>query len=101
MSEASVELEVIRTGDLPIPRAYVFRDEAGNAVTRIAGVLSPRAERLDSHCLAYVVRHPRAGTFLIDTGFHPDARADRRRDFGWRMSLMFGGLRPAAEPFDG
>jgi glyoxylase-like metal-dependent hydrolase (beta-lactamase superfamily II) len=100
VSEARVELHVIRTGDLPIPRAYVFRDEGGNALKRVAGVLSPRAERLGSHCLAFVVRHPRAGTFLIDTGFHPDARADRRGDFGWRMALMFSGLRPAAEPFD-
>jgi len=100
MSEVTVELEVIRTADLPIPTAYVFRDEAGNALRRVAGVLNPRAERLDSYCLAYVVRHPRAGTFLIDTGFHADARTDRRRDFGWRMGLMFSGLRPVAEPFD-
>jgi glyoxylase-like metal-dependent hydrolase (beta-lactamase superfamily II) len=69
-------------------------------VKRIAGVLNPRAERLDSHCLAYVVRHPRAGTFLIDTGFHPDASSDLRRDFGGSMSLLFRGLEPAEAPYE-
>jgi N-acyl homoserine lactone hydrolase len=60
----------------------------------------PRGEALHSPCLAYVLRHPEAGTILVDTGFHADAANDRRKDFGLAMSLMFRGLRTPSEPFD-
>ena len=99
VAEVGVEVEVVKTGDLPIPTAYVF-PERSNPLTRFATVLDPRGEKLRSQCLAYVVRHPSEGAFLIDTGFHPDAASDLRQDFGWRMGLMFAGLRPAADPFD-
>ena len=49
----------------------------------------------------YVVRHPDAGTILIDTGFHGDVRTHGvRHDFGTLMSLVFRSLRPAEQPFD-
>jgi glyoxylase-like metal-dependent hydrolase (beta-lactamase superfamily II) len=47
-----------------------------------------------------VIRHPGAGVLLIDTGLHPDARADLRKDFGLAMGLLFSGIKPAAIPFD-
>ena len=91
---AAVELDVIKTAQVPMPLAYVFRPKTGNALTRFAAVLRPGAPALPSPCLAYVVRHPDAGVILVDTGFHPDAGSDLRRDFGLRMSLLFRNLRP-------
>ena len=82
----TVSVEPIVTADLPIPRAYALRGS-------LTGMLR-------AHCLAFVVKHPRAGTVLVDTGFHPDARSDLRRDFGLRMSLLFRAIRPARDPFD-
>jgi N-acyl homoserine lactone hydrolase len=93
-----VSVEAIRTAELAIPAAYVFRPP-GNSARRLAGVLASGTKRMRSPCLAYVVRHPAAGTVLIDTGFHQDAATDLRRDFGLPMSLMFRGI-DAAEPFD-
>jgi N-acyl homoserine lactone hydrolase len=36
---------------------------------------------------------------LIDTGMHPDASRDLRRDFGLPMSLLFRSLKPAPDTF--
>jgi N-acyl homoserine lactone hydrolase len=94
-----VQLDVIRTAEIPTPYGYVFRAE-GNRLRRLRAGLGRKAERLRSPCLAYVVRHPNVGVMLIDTGFHPDASSDRRRDFGLPMSLLFRDLEPAEQPFD-
>lgn len=95
----AVELDAILTALLPSPRGYVY-PQGGNVLTRTAGVLNPAAETVELACLAYVVRHPSAGTLLIDTGLHPDAIADLRRDFGLAMGLMFARIRPAEPPYD-
>jgi glyoxylase-like metal-dependent hydrolase (beta-lactamase superfamily II) len=81
---AVVAIEPIVTGRLPMPELYAHR---GSAVRRIRCV-----------CLAYVLRHPAAGTLLVDTGFHTDAASDRMKDFGLGMTFMFTGLKP--EPFE-
>jgi glyoxylase-like metal-dependent hydrolase (beta-lactamase superfamily II) len=46
------------------------------------------------------VRHPEAGTILVDTGFHRDAKTSLRGDFGTTMGLVFRSLRPADEPYE-
>jgi N-acyl homoserine lactone hydrolase len=95
-----VELEVLVTADLPMPQGYVFRPGDGNRAKQIAGLFLGDRSTIHGHCLAFVVRHPEAGTILIDTGMHPDARRSLRRDFGLPMSVLFRGLRPAPQPFD-
>ena len=95
----TVEVDVMRVGELRIPYAYVFRPE-GNPLSRVAGLVRPAGESLRSPCLAYVVRHPEAGSILVDTGLHPDASESIRGDFGARMGLMFRGLRAPDGSFD-
>src|SRR5436190_2117938 len=97
--QPTVDVDVIVTAAVPTPRAYVFRPSGGNRLTHVAGVLNPRAETIPSPCLSYVVRHPTAGTLLIDTGLHPDASKNLRRDFGLPMSLLFRNIRPASVPY--
>ncbi|HTB49553.1 MAG TPA: N-acyl homoserine lactonase family protein [Solirubrobacteraceae bacterium] len=99
MNATGVELDVIVTAKVSMPYGYVYR-APGNPVKRILSGISPFGETLDAPCVAYAVRHPSAGTILIDTGMHRDARENPRRDFGLPLSLMFRGLRPAKEPFD-
>ena len=99
MALVHVEVDVLVTGELRIPGAYAFRPEGGNRLTRAAAALRP-GDSLRSPCLAFAVRHPRQGTVLVDSGLHPDAARDLRRDFGLRMSILFRGLRPASEPFE-
>jgi N-acyl homoserine lactone hydrolase len=94
-----VEMSVIVTAHIRTPHGYVFR-APGNRVSRLRAGLSMGEDALISPCLAYVARHPSAGAILIDTGLHPDAHRDLRRDFGVPMGLLFRGIRPAAKPFD-
>ena len=91
---------MILTAELPAPRAYVYRAQAGNRLTRLAGALRPGGETIRLAALAFAVRHPSAGTILIDTGMHGETIASVRRDFGLAMGLMFAGMRPARQPFD-
>ncbi len=93
-----VRLEVIHTADIPIPYGYVFRTE-GNRLAQLRAGFSRKGQMLGSPCLAYVIYHPTAGILLVDTGFHPDATTDLRKDFGIGMSLMFSGIRPSDTPF--
>lgn len=99
MSGMAVELEVLRTAEIRMPHAYVYRP-SGNPLSRVAGLVRPAGESLLAPCLAFVVRHPDAGAILVDTGFHPDAMGDRRKDFGLPMSVMFSGLRTPGGSFD-
>lgn len=97
-----VGVDVMVTGEMPVPAAYAFRGDGPRAVGAarlLRGVLLPGGDYLDSPCVAYVIRHPEAGSVLVDTGFHPDASSDRRADFGAAMSLMFRSLRVADTPY--
>jgi N-acyl homoserine lactone hydrolase len=96
----SVELDVMVVGEVPIAHAYIFRPDAGNRLTRLLAVLRPKGAIVHSPCLAYAVRHPSAGTILIDTGLHPDASENLRKDFGTAMALIFRNLKPAAEAYE-
>ena len=87
-------------GEVPVPHAYIFRPEVGNRLSRLLAVLRPKGEMVHSPCLAFAVRHPSAGTILIDTGLHPDASENLRKDFGVRMALLFRRLKPAAEAYE-
>jgi len=98
-SGTAVQLDVMLTAQVPTPRGYVFRAE-GSRLTRLVGGLRPRGDVARSPCLAYAVRHPSAGTILIDTGMHPDASTNLGKDFGGPMSLVFRNMRPADRPFD-
>ncbi len=82
-----------------MPYGYVYR-AGGNRVIGLLTGISPLGKMLRLPCLAYVVRHPSAGTILIDTGMHADVREHFRRDFGGPLSLMFRTLRSAATPYD-
>ncbi len=95
----AVELEVILTADVPMPAGYVFRAQ-GNRLNRMLAGVPLGGEVMRSQCLAFAVRHPSAGTVLIDTGMHPAAGNNLREDFGIPMSLLFRGLRPVDAPFD-
>ncbi len=99
MNATGVELDVIITANVSMPYGYAYRTQ-GNPARRILTGISPFGQMLDAPCTAYTVRHPSAGTILVNTGMHHDAKDNPRRDFGLPLSLMFRGLRPVKEPFD-
>jgi N-acyl homoserine lactone hydrolase len=99
VNATGVELDTIVTAKVSMPYGYVYRS-GGSPARRLLTGISPFGETIEAPCLAFVVRHPSAGTILIDTGMHRDARENPRRDFGIPLSLLFRGLKPANEPFD-
>src|SRR3954462_6404895 len=90
-------VDVMVVAELAMPEAYAVPDEGASRVKNLGGML--RGPRLQSPCLAYAVRHPEAGTILIDTGLHPDASTNLRKDFGPAMALFFRGIKPRARPY--
>jgi N-acyl homoserine lactone hydrolase len=95
----AVEVDVLVTGTAQMPERYVFRPDDANRLTPLSVIVLGRGGRqIEAPCLAYAVRHPDAGTILIDTGFHPDAAQSPRKDFGLAMGLLFRRLRVTA-PF--
>jgi glyoxylase-like metal-dependent hydrolase (beta-lactamase superfamily II) len=98
-TETGVRLEVMRTAEIPMPHGYVFR-APGNPLARLRAGLSTNGEVLRAPCLAYLIRHPALGPIPIDTGLHPDALTNLRKDFGLAMGLLFRDLTPAGPPFD-
>jgi glyoxylase-like metal-dependent hydrolase (beta-lactamase superfamily II) len=83
----TVEAKVLVAGFLKMPHAYTFRG-------------SFRGPTLRAPVLSYVVQHPTEGAILIDTGLHPDASTNLRKEYGRLFGLMFGSLAPAAEGFE-
>jgi N-acyl homoserine lactone hydrolase len=98
---AAVELEVLVAGHIPMPDAYVFRPRGlTGGLTAVPGLVGLGGERVRAPLLAFALRHPTAGSILIDTGLHPDVSESTRRDYGPLLSLVLRGLKPADEPFD-
>lgn len=98
-----VEVEVLLTAEVSMPASYVFRGESHRLLgvaKLVAGALTGQSEGLKCPCLAYVVRHPAAGTILIDTGFHPEADSDRSREFGRVMGIVARSLRPSKQSYE-
>lgn len=95
---SGVQLEVLHTAEIPTPYHYVFRAPGSRAAQLRAG-FGKKGPTLQSPCLAYVVRHRDIGVLLIDTGLHPDATTNPRKDFGLVMSRVFSELKPAETPY--
>ena len=95
-----VDVDVIVTARVPMPHAYVFRPDSWNPLWRAAQVFRPGGEIVKGVGLAYVLRHPTAGTILIDTGFHPDASESLSKDFGTVMGVIARGVKPDKTPYE-
>jgi N-acyl homoserine lactone hydrolase len=93
VNRTGVQLNVLHVAEVPTPYHYVFRAR-GSRASRLRAMLNRKGKMLRSPCLAYVVRHPRLGPMLFDTGLHPDASANLRKDFGLPMSLLFSAIEP-------
>lgn len=95
-----VDVDVIVTARVPMPHAYVFRPDSWNPLWRAAQLFRPGGEIVKGVGLAYVLRHPTAGTVLIDTGFHPDASESLSKDFGTVMGVVARGVKPDKTPYE-
>jgi glyoxylase-like metal-dependent hydrolase (beta-lactamase superfamily II) len=91
---ASVAVEPLRTGQVQMPPALL--ENAGRlARLRATGVGTPRSRWGWVPAGSFLVHHPTAGPFVIDTGLHPSIAARPAANLG---RLLAWWARPRLEP---
>jgi N-acyl homoserine lactone hydrolase len=93
---AKVVVEPIIAGEVKMPREAV---EGFSGSSRFADLRFARqimAGDTETYpCPCFLIRHPKAGPILVDTGLHPSVAADPRQSFGRILNWW---LRPSLEP---
>ena len=69
----------VTTGTMSYPEAAVYRREGRLSRVRALGIGSGKIE---IPIPAYIVEHPGAGPFVVDTGFHASVAADPKANLG-------------------
>src|SRR4051794_24375135 len=86
-------------GELVAPHAYIFRPR-GPMPVRLPALVRPGGASFHMPMLAFALRHPSAGTILVDTGMHQDALRDLAADYGRVLGFLFRATRPSEESFE-
>ncbi len=84
---ATVAVEPLLCGQLTIPRELL---ESANRfrTARMLGIGTPHSRYLQIPIPAYLIHHPSAGPFLVDTGLHPSVTSKPAENLG-RMITNF------------
>ena len=90
----TVAVEPLLVGRIHGPRGYFEAEHKLNAV-RTLGMLFSRSSWWSVPIPAYLVHHPTAGPFLVDTGLHPSVASKPEANLG-RTMANFG--RPELAP---
>jgi glyoxylase-like metal-dependent hydrolase (beta-lactamase superfamily II) len=90
----TVAVEPLRVGTVHQPRAFFERAEPF-ATLRALGVGTPRSKWWGVPVRAFLVHHPKAGPFLVDTGLHPSVSSSPRANLGRLNTSLF---RPELAP---
>jgi N-acyl homoserine lactone hydrolase len=91
---ATVAVEPLLCGRMHAPRGFI----EGNAqftTVRMLGLGTPRSQWLALPIPAFLVHHPSAGPFLVDTGLHPSIASRPAENLG-RLVANFS--KPELEP---
>lgn len=92
---SSVVVEPMLIGRIQLPPG-VFENPGGRLEgARMRGIGSPRASWREVPVAAFLVRHPGAGPFLVDTGLHSSVVARPEANLGSRLARF---ARPQLEP---
>lgn len=91
---ATVVVEPLLVGRMHAPRAF-FEGGRRFATARMLGIGTPRSNWWAVPIPAFLIHHPTAGPFLVDTGLHPSVSSRPQENLG-RMTANFG--RPELEP---
>ena len=84
---ATVRLHPLLTGRATAPRAWFLREEGRLAWRKALGFGVSRDQWLSVPLPAFLVEHPVAGPFLIDTGLHPSVAVNPSQNLG-RIGLL-------------
>jgi N-acyl homoserine lactone hydrolase len=86
---ASVVVEPLEVGKIRFPHSLMVRTGPPFERLRMAGALMARAGWPSVPCPAFLIHHPSAGPFLVDTGLHPSVSAKPSANLG-RTVASFG-----------
>jgi N-acyl homoserine lactone hydrolase len=76
---ATVRIHPLLTGSMLGPPAWFLREEGRLARLRALGIGVPEERWIRLPIPAFLVQHPGAGPFLVDTGFHPSVATDPKQ----------------------
>ena len=95
-SDATVVVEPLVVGRVSAPPQF-FERAGGERMgqLRMLGPATPRSKYWTVPCPAFLVTHPAAGPFLVDTGLHPSVTAKPAANMG---RIVAWGGRPELEP---
>lgn len=91
---ASVVVEPMRIGEMHCPRAWLEGTKHLKTL-RMFGVGTPKSAWLWVPAPVFLVRHPSAGAFLVDTGLHPSVGSKPAENLG---TLLARASRPRLDP---
>jgi N-acyl homoserine lactone hydrolase len=78
---ATVTVEPLLTGTMAAPMAFL-ESAGGPPLLRMLGVGTKRSDYVDLPIPVYLIRHPTAGPFLVDTGLHPSVGSQPKENLG-------------------
>ena len=92
---ASVVVEPLKVGEMRCARSFIEK-ATPFPVLRMAGLAA--TESVTIPVPAFLVRHPKAGAFLVDTGFHPSVGSKPTENLGGLLGrFSHPSLDPAEE----
>ena len=91
---ATVAVEPLLCGRMHAPRGFI-EGSAQLTTVRMLGLGTPRSQWLALPIPAFLVHHPSAGPFLVDTGLHPSIASRPAENLG-RLVANFS--KPELEP---
>jgi glyoxylase-like metal-dependent hydrolase (beta-lactamase superfamily II) len=91
---ASVAVEPLKIGEISCSRAFL-EGAARFPKLRMAGIGTPRSSFLWVPIPAFLVHHPTAGPFLVDTGLHPSVSAKPSENLGGLIGRL---AKPRLDP---
>jgi N-acyl homoserine lactone hydrolase len=91
---ATVAVEPLKAGEFQVPRALL---EGANhfATARMLGLGTPRSKWIWVPVPVFIVHHPSAGPFVVDTGLHPSVAAKPAENIG---RVVAGFAKPRLNP---
>lgn len=97
---ATVVVEPMIVGEVTQPGGYFERPGGPLETVRAMGLFTPRSRWWTVPCTAFLIRHPTAGPFLVDTGLHGSVAAkpaeNMGRAFSWYAKPRLEGGRDVA-----
>jgi glyoxylase-like metal-dependent hydrolase (beta-lactamase superfamily II) len=87
--DATVTVEPLRVGEIHFPPGFFERTGGRLELFRSTGIGTSRSRWPAVPCPVYLVHHPGAGSFVVDTGLHPSVASKPAANMGRLVGALF------------